>query len=78
VDVVTLAKGGKIKGGPPPGSEPPADKSELTKSGLEKVVENSKRYIAIPARYAKPESTDLQFSVKSGGPLTYDIDLKGQ
>jgi hypothetical protein len=75
---VALAKSGKIKGGPPPGHEAPADKAAFMQDGLSKIVENSQRYVPIPAKYGRPESTDIQFSVKGGDPLTYDIDLKSQ
>jgi hypothetical protein len=70
-------KSGKIKNQPPPGTpQPPADSGARPQDGTVDLVENAKRYVAIPARYSKPESTDISFSAK-GSSQTFAIDLKG-
>ncbi|HUR52694.1 MAG TPA: hypothetical protein VMZ71_01090 [Gemmataceae bacterium] len=38
-------------------------------------VQNAKRYVQIPEKYADPKNTDLTFTV-GGGTQTFDIDLK--
>jgi hypothetical protein len=75
-DLISLAKSGKIKNTPPPNSEAqPPPPGEKMQDGLSQLVENSKRYVAIPPNYAKPETTDLSVTVTSGGQK-FDIDLK--
>jgi|SRR5579875_1367916 len=38
-------------------------------------AERAKRYVAIPAKYANPKTTDLTYEVKRGAQ-THDIELK--
>jgi len=56
-----------------PGEEGGAPKGY--RDGFTVMAENAARYIKIPSKYAKPETTDLTFEAKSGSQ-TLPIELK--
>jgi len=61
-DLQKLAESGKLKNAPPPGAQVP----EGYKDGFATQKENASKYVAIPLKYAKPESTELTVEVKAG------------
>lgn len=71
-DLQNQVKSGKIKAGPPPGSE--GGKAGY-KDGFAVMAANAARYIPIPARYGKPETTDITYEAGRGSQ-TFDITLQ--
>jgi Carboxypeptidase regulatory-like domain len=70
----TMSKGPGTGGMPPAYSAPPGG-SEQTGYKPPVPVDTSARYVQIPPQYAKTETTDLTYTVKSG-QQTHDIELK--
>lgn len=65
---------GKDKGKPPADAPIPEGYKASGPAGA-KLAENAKRYVQIPSKYAKAETTDFSFTFK-GGTETFDIELK--
>ena len=72
VETESLNPAGKIKAprySPPPGAQAPAGFDTGDPADM------AKRFVAIPGRYANPDTTDLAYEVK-GGSAEYNIELK--
>jgi len=69
-DLQKKAESGKLKAGPPPGATLP----EGYRDGFTTQKENAAKYVPIPTKYAKPETTDLTVEVK--GSQQFDIPLQ--
>jgi hypothetical protein len=72
-DLAKAVETGKIKTGPP-ASEKNTPGAENYQDPFARMKENAAKYVAIPLKYAKPETTDLTIEVSGG--TTYNIELK--
>jgi hypothetical protein len=72
-DLAKAAESGKIKTGPP-ASEKNTPGAENYQDPFARMKENAAKYVPIPLKYAKPETTDLTVEVSGG--TTYNIELK--
>lgn len=70
-DLYNKAKSGKLKAGPGEGSGGPKG----YRDGFTVMAENAAKYIKIPEKYLKPETTDLTFKATRGAQ-TLNIELK--
>lgn len=73
VDISKEVKSGKIKTNTPPEGQGGAPQGY--KDAFATMAANAAKYVQIPSKYAKPETTDLTFESK-GGLQTYNIELK--
>jgi hypothetical protein len=73
-DVLKSAESGKIKTGPPKGENGMPEGAGY-RDGFATMRENASRYVQIPAKYAKPETTDLTVEIR--GTQVYDVKLEG-
>lgn len=72
-DLQKKFESGKLKSGPGPSDASGGD--GRYRDGFTIAAENAARYIKIPTKYAKPETTDLKFEAKRGSQ-TLTIELK--
>lgn len=70
-DLAKAAETGKIKAGPPPDAKMPEG---AYRDGFTTMKENAAKYVPIPLKYAKPETTDITVEVKGG--QDFNIELK--
>lgn len=70
-NLAKAAETGKIKAGPPPDAKMPQG---AYRDGFTTMKENAAKYVPIPPKYAKAETTDITVEVKGGQDL--NIDLK--
>jgi hypothetical protein len=59
----------------PPNSSPGGTKAQPGDMGAAALAANKRKYVAIPDKYAAPDTTDLTYTFP-GGSETFDIDLK--